>query len=106
MRPQRDFDHIVVVRVADGAQGWQEPCLPSTLGECPGGELRAVIPVDHGPRLGFSCVNRHGERVGCQVCACTGIDGPVVHPPGERVQHNATEQFPLPRGVFRNVRHL
>jgi len=99
------FDHGVGVRVTDGAKERQEPCLPYALSECPGGEWRAVIQVDHAPCVGLSGSDRHGKGIGGQVCTSSEINGPADYPSGERVQHDATERFPFPRGMFRSVGH-
>lgn len=57
----------------------------------------AVIPVDHSPCCGFSGIDRHGERIGSQVCS--------DYLTRERVQHDPTEQFPFARGMFGDVCH-
>ena len=47
------LDDGVIVGITNSAQGWQEPCLLGAPGECPRGELGAVVPMDNCLSLGF-----------------------------------------------------
>ena len=58
---------LTVEAVPDRAHRWQQPRVDSGSGECPGGELGALVAVDHGlARRRVGAVDRRAQGVGHQ----------------------------------------
>lgn len=102
---QEASDHNNVLRLTSRVQGRRRPCLPSTFGECPGDELRILIPIDHGPCFDVLGIDPHGRCVGSQVWFYSGINWSVEYPTRARVQDGKTERSPSSRLKFGHTGH-
>src|SRR6266576_1621535 len=96
------LDDRVVVGVADGPQGGQQPGFAGVFGEGPGGEL-GVITVDDASGRGAAGVDGHAERAGGQPGPLGGVDRPADDPPRPGIQDYAAVHLAFAGGVLGDV---
>src|SRR4051812_24112781 len=101
-RPER-LDHRVVITVADRSHRREQAGLARAVGERPGGELGAVIGMDHRAASGVALLDRHPERVRGQASGWVVADRPADDAAAERVEDDGAVDLALPGRVLGDV---